>query len=247
MSNPEKSNNIMDQLKRIAFTLLLALAVFPLSAQQDKVVDSEAYLFRFIADKDMFFSPWSGNGKELERLLAAIEKNRAAIESGWMYLYVASHCTSGRTEQSDSVEKTRRNRVKSELITRGKVKEVHFVTDKKCPESYKTGDGEPRNVVIVLLPAGVEEVAELAGADAATRVEAYDREVSGEAERERLASEKRGRRNDWLENVPRRSASPKSGQLVKGGNRTAGSGAASPTASRSGGPPGRASHFRLVR
>jgi len=34
----------MDQLKRIAFTLLLALAVFPLSAQQDKVVDSEAYL-----------------------------------------------------------------------------------------------------------------------------------------------------------------------------------------------------------
>lgn len=142
MSNPEKSNNIMDQLKRIAFTLLLALAVFPLSAQQDKVVDSEAYLFRFIADKDMFFSPWSGNGKELERLLAAIEKNRAAIESGWMYLYVASHCTSGRTEQSDSVEKTRRNRVKSELITRGKVKEVHFVTDKKCPESYKTGDGE---------------------------------------------------------------------------------------------------------
>lgn len=191
MSNPEKSNNIMDQLKRIAFTLLLALAVFPLSAQQDKVVDSEAYLFRFIADKDMFFSPWSGNGKELERLLAAIEKNRAAIESGWMYLYVASHCTSGRTEQSDSVEKTRRNRVKSELITRGKVKEVHFVTDKKCPESYKTGDGEPRNVVIVLLPAGVEEVAELAGADAATRVEAYDREVSGEAERERLASEKK--------------------------------------------------------
>ena len=44
MSNPEKSNNIMDQLKRIAFILLLALAVFPLSAQQDKVVDSEAYL-----------------------------------------------------------------------------------------------------------------------------------------------------------------------------------------------------------
>ena len=72
-------------------------------------------------------------------------------------MYVASHCTSGRTEQSDSVEKTRRNRVKSELITRGKVKEVHFVTDKKCPESYKTGDGEPRNVVIVLLPACVED------------------------------------------------------------------------------------------
>ena len=43
----------------------------------------------------------------------------------------------------------------------------------------------------MLLPAGVEEVAELVGADAATRVEAYDREVSGEAERERLASEKK--------------------------------------------------------
>ena len=55
MSNPEKSNNIMDQLKRIAFTLLLALAVFPLSAQQDKVVDSEAYLHEYLKENNPSF------------------------------------------------------------------------------------------------------------------------------------------------------------------------------------------------
>ena len=40
------------------------------------------------------------------------------------------------------------------------------------------------------LPAGVEKVAEIAGAEAAAKVEAYNKEVSGEAERGRIAAEK---------------------------------------------------------
>lgn len=65
---------------------------------------------------------------------------------------------------------------------RGGVKEDHFVTDKVFSESYMTKEGELRNVVVVMLPASVEKVAEIAGKEAAARVEAYNRETSGETE-----------------------------------------------------------------
>lgn len=73
----------MTVIKRILFAVLLTVAGLPLSAQERS---DTTYLFRFVADKDMFFTPWSGNGKELERLLAAINENRSAIEAGQMYL-----------------------------------------------------------------------------------------------------------------------------------------------------------------
>lgn len=112
----------MNKVKSIIFVLLLAVASFPLSAQE-KTEDGNGYIFRFMADKDMFFSPWSGNGKELERLLAAIEEHRTAIENGQMFLCVTSYGTDGNPKRSAAeVAKIRRNRVKSELIVRGKVK-----------------------------------------------------------------------------------------------------------------------------
>ena len=169
----------MNKVKRIVFALLFALAAVPLSAQE-KPEAGNGYIFRFVADKDMFFSPWSGNGKELERLLAAIEEHRTALDAGNMYLCVTSYGTDGNAGQSaGELAKTRRNRVKSELITRGKVKESHFVTDKSFAEPYKTDDGELRNVVVVILPAPVAKVAELAGEEAAARVEIYNHEVLG--------------------------------------------------------------------
>ena len=179
----------MNTVKKIVFALLLAAASLPLSAQEK--ADS-TYLFRFVADKDMFFSPWSGNGKELARLLAAIEKNRAALDAGNMYLCVTSYGTEGNGKQSaEELAKIRRNRVKSELIVRGKIKESHFVTDKSLKKAYKTAAGELRNIIVVVLPASVEKVAEIAGAEAAARVEAYNREVSGEAEKARQAEAQR--------------------------------------------------------
>ena len=175
----------MNKVKRIVFALLLAVVSFPLSAQE-KTESGNAYIFRFVAGKDMFFSPWSGNGKELEWLLAAIEKNRSALDAGNMYLYVTSYGTDTGGEQSaEEMAKIRRNRVKSELIVRGKVKESHFVTDKSLKEACKTEAGELRNIIVVVLPASVEKVAEIAGAEAAAKVEAYNREVSGEAEAEK--------------------------------------------------------------
>lgn len=177
----------MNKLKRIALAILLAASVSQLSAQEKA---DTTYRFRFLVGNDMFYSPWSGNGTELDRLLSAIDENRTAIADGQMYLLVESYGISGNGQMpADSVAHICRNRVKSELILRGGIKEEHFVTDKVFSEPY---DGQ-RNVVIVTFPASVEKVAKIAGAEAAARVEAYNKEKSGAAERERLATEEKTR------------------------------------------------------
>ena len=131
----------MTVIKRILLTVFLAVTGLSLSAQEKP--DSTAYRFRFVAENDMFFSPWSGNGQELERLLAAIDEHRPAIEAGQMYLLVTSYATDGNEEQTAAqVAKTRRNRVKSELIVRGKIKESNFVTDQLFDEAYTDGNGK---------------------------------------------------------------------------------------------------------
>lgn len=172
----------------VALILILLSCVHPMKAQEKQ---DTTYLFRFVADKDMFYSPWNGNGGQLARLLKCIGENRPAIESGQMYLLVTSYGTDGNAGQpATEVAKVRRNRVKSELIMRGKVKEAHFVTDRSFDAAYTDGNGKSlRNIVIVTLPASVDKVVEIAGTEAAARVEAYNKEVSGEAERERIAAE----------------------------------------------------------
>lgn len=173
----------------IVFILILLSCVQPIIAQEKT---DTTYLFRFVADKDMFYSPWNGNGEQLARLLKCVGENRSAIESGQMYLLVTSYDTDGNAGQpATEVAKVRRNRVKSELIMRGKIKEAHFVTDKSLSEAWTDAMGNKlRNVVVVTLPASVGKVAEIAGTEAAAKVEAYNDEVSGEAERGRIAAEK---------------------------------------------------------
>lgn len=75
---------------------MLFAALLPLAAQEQA---DTVYRFRFVTEKDMFFSPWNGNGQELQRLFAAIEANRAAIEAGQMYLLVTSYGTDGNDRQ----------------------------------------------------------------------------------------------------------------------------------------------------
>ena len=181
---------IHNMLKRLMFlSLFFLVAIYPMKAQEKQ---DTTYLFRFVADKDMFYSPWNGNGEQLARLLKCVDENRSAIESGQMYLLVTSYGTDGNAGQpATEVAKVRRNRVKSELIMRGKVKETHFVTDRSFDAGYTDENGKSlRNIVIVTLPASVSKVAEIAGEEAATKVEAYNKEVSGEAERGRIAAEK---------------------------------------------------------
>ena len=47
---------------RKLFFLNLFLFLFLSLTAQEKT--DNHYFFRFVAEKDMFFSPWSGNGKE---------------------------------------------------------------------------------------------------------------------------------------------------------------------------------------
>lgn len=127
---------------------------------------------------------------------------------------MTSYATDGNEEQTAAqVAKTRRNRVKSELIVRGKIKESNFVTDQLFDEAYTDGNGKSlHNMVIVTLPASVEKVAEIAGAEAAARVEAYNKEVSGEAERERMAAKEQAKAEQTAKERQNRSVSLQSRQ-----------------------------------
>ena len=113
-------------LKKPILTLLLALFLLPLSAQEQ--VDT-SYVFRFKADNDMFYVPFGENGKELQRLQECVKRNKADILVGKIPLYVDGYCISASTEAENlAVAKTRSNRVKSELITRNGLVEKCFIT-----------------------------------------------------------------------------------------------------------------------
>lgn len=176
--------NIIHTLWFVALFPFL-LPALPVSAQHSDSV----YMFRFVPGKDMFYIPWRGNGREMERLLSVIDKNREPIENGWMYLCVTSYGSTPDSKHTASkVAAVRRNRVKSELILRGNLHEDNFVTDRVWAEPYIGTDGKPaRNIVTVTLPASVVKVAEIAGAEAAARVEAYRRRISGVEKCERPA------------------------------------------------------------
>lgn len=171
-------------IKRILFATYLASVGVPLFSQTGA---DTTYLFRFKAEKDMFYVPYRGNEKSLEELLSVLSANMEQLKNGERYISVSSYgASSGKGISSTRMSRLRSLRVKSELILRGKVTESMFVTDRHIASPYQ---GEMRNVVVVTFPASVEKVARIAGPEAAARVEAYNRKVSGEAESERLAAE----------------------------------------------------------
>ena len=92
-----------------------------------------------------------------------------------MYISVSSYAASANDIlTSERMAYIRNNRIKSELITQGGLTEQMFVTDRAIPSSY--GKEKLRNVVVVTFPASVEKVAEIAGIEAARRVEKYNKE-----------------------------------------------------------------------
>ena len=135
----------------------------------------------------MFYVPFGGNAEQLDSLLAKLSEEMEQLRNGERYICVSSyHATASDRNEVPRIGYMRALRVKSELITRGGATEAMFVTDRYIREPY---NGSLRNVVVVTFPASEEKVAEIAGAEAAARVRAYNRRVSGEAERERLAAE----------------------------------------------------------
>ena len=168
--------------RKITFLTLflwLMTATFPVIAQQKT---DTTYTFRFVPQKDMFYVPWNGNDTELARLLECIENNKATILDGKLPLLVDGYCNSlGGEAENLATAKIRANRVKSELITRAKIKEENFIT-----HNHATGG----DFVIVRLTVPAKETAAME-AEARRRAEAERLETETRAEQERRAEEQR--------------------------------------------------------
>ena len=159
--------------------LWLMTATFPVIAQQKA---DTTYTFRFVPQKDIFYVPWNGNDTELSRLLGCIENYKATILDGKLPLLVDGYCNSlGSEAKNLATAKTRANRVKSELITRAKIKEENFIT-----HNHATGG----DFVIVRLTIPAKETA-ATDAEARRRAEAERLETETRAEQERRAEEQR--------------------------------------------------------
>ena len=170
--------------RKITFLTLflwLMTVTFPVIAQQKA---DTTYTFRFVPQKDMFYVPWNGNDTELARLLECIENNKTTILDGKLPLLVDGYCNSlGGEVKNLATAKIRANRVKSELITRAKIKEENFIT-----HNHATGG----DFVIVRLTVPAKETAAMdAEAEARRRAEAERLETETCAEQERRAEEQR--------------------------------------------------------
>ena len=161
--------------------LWLMTATIPVIAQQKA---DTTYTFRFVPQKDIFYVPWNGNDTELARLLGCIENYKATILDGKLPLLVDGYCNSlGSEARNLATAKIRANRVKSELITRAKIKEENFIT-----HNHATGG----DFVIVRLTVPAKETAAMdAEAEARRRAEAERLETETRAEQERRAEEQR--------------------------------------------------------
>lgn len=170
--------------RKITFLTLflwLMTVTFPVIAQQKA---DTTYTFRFVPQKDMFYVPWNGNDTELARLLECFENNKTTILDGKLPLLVDGYCNSlGGEAENLATAKIRANRVKSELITRAKIKEENFIT-----HNHATGG----DFVIVRLTVLVKETAVTdAEAEARRKAEAERLAAEKRAEQERLAEEQR--------------------------------------------------------
>ena len=171
-------------IRKITFLTLflwLMTVTFPVIAQQKT---DTTYTFRFVPQKDMFYVPWNGNDTELARLLECIENSKATIFDGKLPLLVDGYCNSlGSEAENLATAKIRANRVKSELITRAKIKEENFIT-----HNHATGG----DFVIVRLTVPAKETAAMdAEAEARRRAETERLETETRAEQERRAEEQR--------------------------------------------------------
>ncbi len=181
--NKDNKMHVYMNRKITILTLFLWLmtVTFPVIAQQKT---DTTYTFRFVSQKDMFYVPWNGNDTELARLLECIENSKATIFDGKLPLLVDGYCNSlGGEAENLATAKIRANRVKSELITRAKIKEENFITHNHATE----GD-----FVTVRLTVPVKETAVTdAEAEARRKAEAERLETEKRAEQERLAEEQR--------------------------------------------------------
>ena len=174
--------------------------------------EERTVIFRFVAGDDMFYIPLEGNGSGLDSLVQTVQQHMEHLRAGRMYISVSSYDATGNASvPANRIGYLRNSRVKSELIVRTGVTEAMFVTDRVIREPY--AESGLRDVVVVTLPASENKVLELAGAEAAARVAAFNKELSAEAalqaqraESERIAAEQATRERIAAERAAREKA-----------------------------------------
>ena len=158
--------------------LWLTAVVSPVFAGQKA---DTTYTFRFVPQKDMFYVPWSDNDKELAGLLECVRRNKDSILGGSLPLYVDGYCNSLDSEKENlRIAAIRSNRVKSELIVRGGIKEECFITKNHA------ADGD---FVIVRMTVSAPEASAVESAGLSKAEE--ERLAAERAEQERKAAEER--------------------------------------------------------
>lgn len=103
--------------------------------------------FQFVPRNDMFYTPWSGNDAQLERLSALVDTYRTGITAGAIPVYIDSYCASLPTPQKNlKTAFIRASRVKSELIQHKGLTEAHFIT-----ANYTHAYHHKKDIVVVTL------------------------------------------------------------------------------------------------
>ena len=164
----------------IIASLLTAVSTFATRQKADTT-----YTFRFVPQKDMFYVPLDGNDRELARLLECVRRNKDSILSGSLPLYVDGYCNSLDSEKENlRMAAIRSNRVKSELIVRGGIKEECFITKPHAKSHAADGD---LVIVRLTIPAPEASATESEGLSKAEE----ERLAAERAEQERKATEER--------------------------------------------------------
>ncbi len=170
------------KIKTILIIASLLTAVSTFAAQQKA---DTTYTFRFVPQKDMFYVPLDGNDRELARLLECMRRNKDSILGGSLPLYVDGYCNSLDSEKENlRMAAIRSNRVKSELIVRGGIKEECFITKPHAKSHAADGD-----LVIVRLTVSAPEASAVESAGLSKAEE--ERLAAERAEQERKAAEER--------------------------------------------------------
>lgn len=164
----------------IIASLLTAVSTFATRQKADTT-----YTFRFVPQKDMFYVPLDGNDRELARLLECVRRNKDSILGGSLPLYVDGYCNSLDSEKENlRMAAIRSNRVKSELIVRGGIKEECFITKPHAKSHASDGDFV---IVRLTVPAPEASATESEGLSKAEE----ERLAAERAEQERKAAEER--------------------------------------------------------
>lgn len=170
----------------IIASLLTAVSTFATRQKADTT-----YTFRFVPQKDMFYVPLDGNDRELARLLECVHRNKDIILGGSLPLYVDGYSNSLDSEKENlRMAAIRSNRVKSELIVRGGIKEECFITRNHASD----GDFV---IVRLTVPAPEASAVESAGLSKAEE----ERRAAEKAEADRLAKEQAARKAEQPQEI----------------------------------------------